>query len=290
MHYKKNLIILLNLIIIICSIFVAIFSNHNDKYFDDVITLVSAYYQVKSKHSKIQYLNWIKNLLLLNKSLVFFTSKKLMPIIKKLRPIKLLYKTIFIELEMKDFYSYKHFKKEFNKSFYIDIENRYQSISLYMVWAEKNMFLKKAILNNTFHSKCFYWIDAGYFREKKVNMKKYINNWPSTKKCFEDKRLLMGQVKNFSYLEKNKIKNFDIASLKKLETDINVAAGLFGGQADNILKFVDYYYRAITEYSKKNLFIGKEQNIFTFVAFSHPEIVKLVFSPKYYLFLKVYLK
>jgi len=29
-------------------------------------------------------------------------------------------------------------------------------------------------------------------------MKKYINNWPSTKKCFEDKRLLMGQVKYFS--------------------------------------------------------------------------------------------
>ena len=75
-----------------------------------------------------------------------------------------------------------------------------------------------------------------------------------------------------------------------METDINVAAGLFGGQADNILKIVDYYYKAITEYSKKNLFIGKEQNIFTYVAFSHPEIVKLVFSPKHYLFLKVYLK
>ena len=263
MHYKKKLIILLNLLIIISSIFVSIFINHNEKYFEDVLTLVSAYYQIKSRHSNIEYLSWIKNILLLNKPLVFFTNKKFMPIVKKLRPIKLHYKTIFVELEMKDFYSYKHFNKEFNKSFYIDIESSYHSIQLYMVWAEKNMFLKKAILNNTFHSKCFYWIDAGYFREKKVKMKKkYINNWPSTKKCFEDKRLLMGQVKNFSCLEKKKIINFDIASLKKLETVNNVAAGLFGGQADNILKFIDYYYKAINQYSKKNLFIGKEQNIF----------------------------
>ena len=153
----------------------------------------------------------------------------------------------------------------------------------------KKYVLKKTILNNTFHSKCYYWIDAGYFIEKKVNMKRYINNWPSTKKCFEDKRLLMGQVKNFSYFEKKRIVNFDIGALKKLETDTNVAAGLFGGQADNILKFVDYYYKALNEYSKRNLFIGKEQNIFTFVAFSHPEIVKLVFSRKY-LFFKIYLK
>jgi len=288
MHYK-NKIIRLNLILIIYSNFVVIFDNHKNKYFEDVITLVSAYYQVKSKHSNIEYLRWIRNLLLLNKSLVFFTCKKFMPIVKKLRPIKLYYKTIFIELEMKDFYSYKHFKKEFNKSFSIDLENSYHSIPLYMVWAEKNMFLKKVVLNNTFRSKCFYWIDAGYFRENQVNMKKYINNWPSAKKCFEDKRLLMGQVKYFSQLEKEKIINFDIFSLKKLETDINVAAGLFGGQADNILKFTDYYYKALNEYSKKNLFIGKEQNIYTFVAFSHPEVVRLVFYPNY-LFFKVYLK
>ena len=289
MYYKKKIIILLNLLIIIFSIILVISGNNNDKYFEDVLTLVSAYYQIKSKHSYIEYLNWIKNLLLINKSLVFFTSKKFMPTVKKLRPTKLHYKTKFVELEMKDFYSYKRFKKEFNKSFSIDLENSYHSIPLYMVWAEKNMFLKKAIKNNTFHSKCFYWIDAGYFRENTVNMKKYINNWPSTKKCFEDKRLLMGQVKYFSQLEKEKIINFDIFSLKKLETDINVAAGLFGGQADNILKFVDYYYKAINKYSKNNLFIGKEQNIYTFVAFSHPDIVKLVFYPKYYYF-KIYLK
>lgn len=287
MHYK-NLLILSNLFIILYSIYIIIFNNNKNKSFEDDLTLVSAYYQIKSKHSNTEYLSWLRNILLLNKSLVFFTNKKFMPMLKKLRPNKFHYKTVFVEFELKDFYVSKHLK-EFNKSFYIDPENSYHSIPLYMIWAEKNMFLKRAILNNHFHSKCFYWIDAGYFRERKIFMKKYINGWPSTKKCFEDKRLLMGQVKNFSILEKNKIINFDIAALKKLQNDINVIGGLFGGQAYNILKFADYYYKAINDYSNKNLFIGKDQNIYTFVAFSHPEVVKLVLFPDY-LYFKVYLK
>ena len=287
--YYKNKIIRLNLLIVIYSIFVVIFYNHKHKYFEDDLTLVSAYYEIKSKHSNIEYLNWLKNIVLINKSFVFFTNKKFMPKLKKLRPIKLHYKTIFVELEINDFYVNKNFKEAFTKSFYIDPENSYHSIPLYMIWAEKNMFLKRAILNNYFHSKCFYWIDAGYFRESKKSMEKYVNNWPSTKKCYEDKRLLMGQVKNFSYFEKQKIVDFDIVALKNLQNDINVIGGLFGGQVENILKFGNYYYEAIKEYEKKNLFIGKDQNIYTFVAFSHPEIVKLVFFPDY-LFFKVYLK
>ena len=60
------------------------------------------------------------------------------------------------------------------------------------------------IEENYFNSTCFYWIDAGYFREKS-EMYKYRENWPSTKKCYEDKRLLLGQVRNFSDFEKQKI-------------------------------------------------------------------------------------
>ena len=64
---------------------------------------------MKSKHSSEKYLQWISNFVLLNKSLVFFTSKEFMPIIKKLRPKELYYKTKFIELEIEDFYTYKNF-------------------------------------------------------------------------------------------------------------------------------------------------------------------------------------
>ena len=259
------------------------------RHIRDDVTIVSGYFKMKSKHSLQDYLNWADNFMQINCSLIFFIDDSFYKEIIAKRPVEYRRRTIWVKTNISQFYSYKNFIKAFNESYNKDIEKYLHSVPLYLIWAEKSYFLNISANKDFFHSKCFYWIDAGYFREKKVNMKKYINNWPSTKKCFEDKRLLMGQVKNFSYFEKQKIANFDIASLKTLQNDINVIGGLFGGQADNILKFSDHYYRAINEYIKNNLFIGKDQNIYTFVAFSHPEIVKLVFFRNYLSF-KAYLK
>ena len=119
-------------------------------------------------------------------------------------------------------------------------------------------------------------------------MKQYINNWPSTKRCKEDKRLLMGQVKNFTQSFKQKIINFDLEAHKNLQKDINVIGGLFGGQVENIIKFICLYYNAIKKFIKSKIFIGKDQNIYTYVAFANPKIVKLVLFPNY-MYFKIYL-
>ena len=286
LFYEK--IIISNIFIIIYILAEFNFYKVKHKYPEDDLTLVSAYYQIPSKHSHFEYLNWISNIVLLNKSFVFFTNKKFIQTLKKLRPINLHYKTVFIELELEDFYTYKNFYEEFNKSFYIDLENKYHTIPLYMIWAEKSMFLKKAIVNNYFNSKCFYWIDAGYFNNNKSEMKKYLNDWPSTKKCYEDKRVLFGQVKQFSTIDKQKIVDFDLIAHNNLKRNINVVGGLFGGQFENILKFIDIYYSTLKVFSKKNLFIGKDQNIYTYIAFAHPDVVNLVLFPNYRFF-KIYL-
>jgi hypothetical protein len=55
--------------------------------------------------------------------MIFFTQKTLINIIKEMRPKYLYNKTIFVQMEIKDFYSYKNFGKQFNESFYIDKEN-----------------------------------------------------------------------------------------------------------------------------------------------------------------------
>lgn len=280
--YKIVYVFILFFLIQILSWYNNIFNKSIPNQNDD-LTLVSAYYRVKSRHSYTDYLKWINNIVLLNKSIVFFTNKELMGTLKALRPKKLYYKTIFIELEIKDFYSYKKFFKEFNKTFLVDIEHNIHSVPLFMIWAEKCMFLKKVIKKNYFNSKCFYWIDIGYFRENKNDMKKYLNNWPSTKKCYEDNRLLLGQVKHFSDIDKKNIIKFNYDAHISLQINSNVAAGLFGGQIKNTLLFIELYYKIIKLFLKHKIFIGKEQNIFTYIAFAHPEIVKLVFSRDYYL-------
>ena len=54
--------------------------------------------------------------------MVFFTTKKFMPIFKKMRPQNLHNKTVFIELEFEEFYAYKNLFNEFNQTYKLDPE------------------------------------------------------------------------------------------------------------------------------------------------------------------------
>ena len=264
-------------IFILLGILLIIYKLYNIyKYKQDDLTIISAYYKIKSKHKAKTYYNWINNIVLLNKSMVFFSNKEFMPTLRELRPKELHYKTIFIELEMEEFYSYKTLYNDFKEAFKIDHENRYHTIPLYLIWAEKATFVKKVISRNYFRSKCFYWVDVGFFRISRNEMQKFvINNWPSTTQCFRDNRLLLGQVKSFSESEKKDIINFDEYAHKRLRRYVNVVGTIFGGQEKNFLKFIDLYYAAIRLFIKNKIFIGKDQNIFTYVAFAHPDVVKL---------------
>ena len=123
----------------------------NLDYNYDEITLVSAFYITKSKYTFYEYLSWINNLVKLNCSMVFFTEKKFINILKELRPKELHYKTIFIETEIEEFYSYKNFLLDFNKAFNIDPENSNHSVPQYLILAEKVNFLKKVIKKNYFY-------------------------------------------------------------------------------------------------------------------------------------------
>ena len=85
------------------------------------------------------------------------------PIYLELRPKKYHNKTLWIERDMKDFYSFKNYYKEFNETFQNDCEKQRHNKLLYLIWAEKIYFLKEVVDNNVFNTKCFYWIDIGYF-------------------------------------------------------------------------------------------------------------------------------
>ena len=142
--------------------------------------------------------------------------------------------------------------------------------------------MKKAIEQNYFNSKCFYWIDAGYFCGDKSEMQKYAAfNWPKSDKCLADERIVMGQVKKYSEEEKKRVANFNLDAIHRLVSSANVAGGFFGGQIKNTLKFVNYYYDAIRLFIKNKIFIGKDQYLFSYVAFSHPEVVELIFFNDY---------
>jgi hypothetical protein len=219
-------------------------ANH---YPQDDITLVTAFFNVSSpRHKFNEYLIWINNLLQLNISLVFFIDKSISNQIKNKRPKKYEKKTIWIENDLTDLFSYKHFKNDFAKSFLIDKAKYKHSVPLFIVWAEKLFFLKKAIFSNYFKSKCFYWIDAGYFKNK--NMRYYLFNWPSIGKCNEDPRVIINGIRKIDNKELNDLKNFNSKTHDKFMNNRNIAAGLFGGKSSYLLKFVYLYYKTISSF------------------------------------------
>ncbi len=240
------------------------------------ITIVTCLYYIKSKRTFYLYLNWVNNFLKLTKPIVFFIDPNIYYIVKKKRNIKFQNKTIFIKLNLKDFYTYQkyhHFFSETNKK----DKERYHTIDLYHVWAEKVVFLKKAIKANLFKSKCFYWIDAGMMRDKNYP-NEFLEKWPSINKCNEDPRVTFFGVRNLSLSE---IKDFKSLKINQsfFRKD-NVAGNIFGGDASYILEFYKKYFETIEIWYKNGFFIGKDQNVFASVIYLYPNICKIIQAPE----------
>ena len=215
--------------------------------------------------------------------MLFFTEKSIINELINKRPKEYINKTIWITLEINDFYSYKKYYNEFNKTYDIDIEQRIHSIPLYLVRAEKINFIKIATEKNFFLSKCLYWVDAGSFKESS-KIKKYINNWPSIEKCLEDGKIIINEIVHHNENVKEALKNFDVEIYNNFQRAQSVDASIFGGEKKYIFKFCELYYEVLNKFIEHGIFIGKEKNIFAYIAYFYSNIVKLVYSGYYFYF------
>ena len=89
---------------------------------------------------------------------------------------------------------------------------------------------------------------------------------------------MLNSIRFVNDSERKDLLNFNIDVHKKFQIQTNVGGGVFGGQPKNLLMFINYYYETIKLFISHKIFIGKDQNLFAFVAFSHPEIINLVQS------------
>ena len=250
-----------------------------ENFSQDDITLVTAYYRFRSKHRIYIYNQWMNNLLQINKPIIFFLEKTSFKKIFYKRPKKYLNKTIWVFANINEFYTYKNFYEEYKKSYEIDVERFRHNVRLYMIWSEKSNFLRTAAIKNYFNSKCFYWVDAGNFRNKS-DLNKYIN-WPSTNKCFEDGRVVINERLNKSDYIKDGLKRFDPIIHRVFQRSYNVDGSCFGGKREFVIKFCNLFYEMVRIYIQKNIFIGKDQNIMAFIAYFYPNITNLIYSGKW---------
>ena len=258
------------------------------KYPTDDITIVTALYRIPTpRHRFTEYFDWLDNFLQINRSIVFFLQKNLSEIVKSKRPKIYENKTIWIENEFSDLYFYKY-KKEFEKTCKYDGYKfgASHTVPLFIIWNEKLKFLEKAINANYFKSNYFFWIDAGFFRDKN-DISQYINDWPSIKRCEEDPRVILNEIRKISKEEYEKLAAFDENAHNRFKTDFHIAGNAYGGRADYLIKFIYYYYEIFKLFIEKKKFIGLDQNLYAFLSYLHPDIAKRVYSGDYG-FLKSY--
>ena len=100
-------------------------------------TIVTAYYQVKSKRAAAVYLAWIANFMSLETPMVIFTDEAGLKLLQPLRPPCLLNITRFVKRGMGEFFTARYRDAFIRQHVTHDPEAKIHSPELYSIWNEK---------------------------------------------------------------------------------------------------------------------------------------------------------
>lgn len=229
------------------------------KTISEDVTVVSAYYPLKSKFDIGHYMKWLEFWKTQPCKLVFFTSPEFLPLIENLRK-DYSEKTRVIGLPFEELVAFKKFSKEFwiaQKK--LDYEE-YHTYELYAIWYEKKEFVRKAILANYFNTSKFVWCDAGICRND--GWIPHIKTFP-TSFMIPDNKFLVLRITDFESHD----------DFLKINC---VGGGVLAASKEVWIDFCDNYDKMIETYNLKNKFVGKDQSIIASMIKDSPEKFHLV--------------
>lgn len=239
------------------------------------ITFVTAYYNVPNKYNKSKdnvYIDWITNFIGFANQvplIVFSTGKDL----KNLRVIAKHAKNIrFVDLPMDQFQTHAY-RSQLEQQKQIDPEKDIHTLELYMIWNEKPYFIKRAMDLNIFNSTHYCWVDIGMVRDSRLSS--VMLNFPQSsslkyfynidKVCFS-----VIEPKNLSNFKSTD--SFGISIINKTQhKTVCISGGFFFGRKENLLVFIERYYKLFDTYIHQGVFAGKEQNLMANIISNHIE-------------------
>lgn len=237
----------------------------------EIATIVTGYFQLEvSKASDEKYKAWMKNMLAINNPMVIFCDETSYDFIADQRSQKKEITRIVVT-KITDFYSYKYVDS-YNQHYYIDVEkSNGHTPFLYMIWAEKSHFLKRAIDLDPFRSEYFLWVDIGCFR---VPNTEYLN-WPNPEKVphLNKEKVLLLSVVPFT---ENELLCFSKETLPLFQFENRIGGTMFGGGKDVLLKWHALYYNMLEYFISIDRFIGKDQSIMNSVYLLNRDVCDMI--------------
>jgi len=239
----------------------------NCKYSSSVVT---AYFTFsKSKHNHAEYMRWFGNFFpYLSTPLFIFTERNMLDYFSSIRSQFRNLTTIILFESIWQIPVAKEFEAVFRSQWTIDPERRIHSPELYAIWNCKSWFLKTAAERNDFSSDFFFWVDAGSFRDRKVS-----RDWPDTQRVQAvfvntSNRFLVSAINSAFW---NDIQRKRINPNYPFDKFDIIQGTFFGGTVSSVPLYHEHFLQLLRNFSLRNLFIGKDQNVMNSFVLQYPQ-------------------
>ena len=220
-------------------------------------TIVTAYFDIPSKHASKEYEEWMANMLSLQDAMVIYTTPDMIATIERLRA-HAMERTLVVSTKLEDtqmgtrygatFWETQH-ALDPERSIHVDPR-------LYWIWHEKAELVRRTVVSNPFRSSFFAWVDIGYFRTTQYNGKTMIRAIPPTLR--KDQVLMLDAT---TLIDSKRLGNY-------------VGGGFIGGYAEGLEQWHTKYYALLDGH--KDEFIGKDQPWMWKTCEANPGLCELV--------------
>ena len=246
-------------------------------------TLVTGYWQLSSKHSKVDYRGWIANFLRIRAPTVFFSAPNNVEQFRRDRAaLGLGNLTRAVAKSIDHFHTHRAFADHFRDHFArLDPERSlHKSPHLYaasdrtssnivpevltlcaQVWAEKLELLEVARRRRFFGTTtAFFWLDIGILRDRGPNYHLATGgSWPDANRVaaiVASGRVAITSVARFTEEELQRTSDVNARFLKAN----HVCACAFGGSLAALRKVRTAYYALTQTFIDRGIFSGKDQS------------------------------
>lgn len=246
--------------------------NNINNILEKSVTVVTAYYRVKSKHDPQTYLQWMNNLLLSvghSCKMVIFTSPDLLEYMNEIcKKNKKGAVFTVISIPLKDFKIVQEYTPDtWFHQYSLDPQKACgRTIECYLIWNSKLWFIKQAMERNIYGSDKYIWIDIGSFRNNNPDVcASLLETFPSYDHVSSDK-VDITLIRPFLSHEMNKLIFFNSVHL----------GGMFGGGIHAICQLYKLFYESLHLYLSKKHFAGCDQQILSTCYMRNPKLFNLV--------------
>mmetsp|Transcript_16104 Transcript_16104/g.24352 ORF Transcript_16104/g.24352 Transcript_16104/m.24352 type:complete len:559 (+) Transcript_16104:67-1743(+) len=241
-------------------------------------TLVTAFYEMSSKHPRKMYEKTSLQLLSTADPMIIFCEPK-STWVKFFTEKRQHAPTIVVPMSVSNLRLLQHFPQEtfWKKQFEIDPEGttHHKSINtkLYLLWDEKIVLLQSAAMLNPFNTTQFVWVDTGYWRNPAPHMyRQSAMRINMTKEGVTDESMLLYQMQPY---------NFDREVVISGD-QVLVGGNCFSGTYNGIANMYSAFYETFWAMAATGKFVGSDQKVLYRTCHTYPSACHIHKPPKGY--------